>query len=80
MRTKGKIRIDANDIIGKCLGKLEVVSYAGSRYEYTKAGMKMRHFYSCECECGMLKVIRRGQLTSNKVHSCGCGRRGPRGN
>ncbi len=71
----GKIRINVDDIIGKRLGKLEVISYAGCRYERTKGGMKLRHFYSCYCECGIIKLVRRGQLTSEIVHSCGCKRR-----
>ena len=72
---KGKIRIDVNDIIGKCLGKLEVVSYKGSKYDPTKAGEKMRHYYMCDCKCGKSKMIRRSSLLNDKVHSCGCRRK-----
>lgn len=71
-----EIRINVNDIIGKCLGKIEVVSYAGRKHEETKGGPKMRHFYVVHCECGRAKVVRRGQLTSEIVHSCGCGKKG----
>ena len=72
---KGKIRIDVNDIIGKCLGKLEVISYYGYTYASTRGGEKVRHFYNCQCECGNVHIIQRGPLKNNIVHSCGCGRR-----
>lgn len=70
--TKGTVLINVNDIIGKRLGKLEVICYAGSWYDYTEGGLKMRHQYVCKCDCGKVKVIRRGQLKSGIVHSCGC--------
>ena len=74
---KGKILIDVNDIIGKRLGKLEVISYAGHRYTDCKSAtgqiQKMRHYYNVHCECGINKMVQRGQITSEIVHSCGCG-------
>lgn len=79
MKKKGKILINVNDIIGKCLGKLEVISYEGNRYDITLGGERMRHYYKVRCECGTIKLVQRGQLTSEIVHSCGCGRRGRRG-
>ena len=73
MRIKGKISIDVNDIIGKRLGKLEVVSYEGFIRERTRgSGTRVRHFYLCECDCGCTKVIRRGPLKNNRTFSCGC--------
>ena len=78
---RGKIQINVNDIIGKRLGKLEVISYAGHRYDNTKGGEKMRHCYVVKCDCGTEKTITRGPLVSGIVHSCGCSmRRGRRGN
>ena len=74
MARKGKILINVNDIIGKRLGKLEVISYAGHNYEKTLGGDKMRHYYRVHCDCGTEKIVRRGQLTSEIVHSCGCER------
>lgn len=71
---RGTVLINTNDIIGKQLGKLNVVSYNGSYYDDTKGGERMRHSYVCECSCGRIKIIQRGQLTSEHVHSCGCGR------
>lgn len=74
--TKGKILIDVNDIIGKRLGKLEVIGYVGHRYDTTVGGDRMRHYYKVRCDCGTTKIVHRGQLTSEIVHSCGCGKRG----
>lgn len=75
MVKRGKVLINVNDIIGKRLGKLEVISYAGNNYDMTLGGERMRHYYIVECECGTIKIVQRGQLTSEIVHSCGCGRR-----
>ena len=72
---KGKIRINVNDIIGKRLGKLVVVSYAGNKYDMTAGGKKMRHYYKVRCDCGVEKLIQRGPLKNEIVHSCGCIRR-----
>lgn len=72
-KRKGKILINVNDIIGKCLGKLEVISYAGNKYDITRGGERMRHHYVVKCECGTIKSVQRGQLVNEIVHSCGCG-------
>ena len=72
---KGKVLINVNDIIGKRLGKLKVISYIENRYDMTLGGERMRHYYMVECDCGTEKIVQRGQLTSEIVHSCGCGRR-----
>ena len=81
-KQKGKILINVNDVIGKHLGKLVVISYAGHHYtsccSMTNKTQRMRHFYIVHCECGTTKIVQRGQLTSEIVHSCGCGRRGRR--
>lgn len=74
MRIKGKVSINVNDIIGKRLGKLEVIAYAIKGYDYTKGGPRMRHYYWIKCDCGNKKVVRRDHLVSNKIHSCGCER------
>lgn len=75
-KQKGKILINVDDIIGKRLGKLKVISYAGCRYDNTIGGERMRHYYNVHCDCGTEKIVQRGQLVSEIVHSCGCGRRG----
>lgn len=69
---KGETSINVSDVIGKRLGKLKVVGYAGHRYDNTKGGERMRHLYICECDCGATKVVRRGQILNNIIHSCGC--------
>lgn len=78
-KQKGKILINVNDVIGKHLGKLVVISYAGHHYtsccSMTNETQRMRHFYVVHCECGTTKIVQRGQLTSEIVHSCGCGKK-----
>lgn len=76
---KGKVLINVNDIIGKRLGKLEVTGYHSRAYDITNDGYKMRHYYWVRCDCGAIKVLQRGQLTSEIVHSCGCLKRGRKG-
>ena len=72
LNKKGKVLINVNDIIGKRLGKLEVISYVGHNYDKTLGGDRMRHYYRVHCDCGTEKIVQRGQLTSEIVHSCGC--------
>lgn len=76
---KGTVTIDKDDIIGKHLNKLQIISYAYQCWDNTKGGEKSRHYYNCQCECGVLKTIQRGLLTSELVHSCGCARRNKSG-
>ena len=73
-RPKGKILINVKDIIGKRLGKLEVIAYAGHHYTMTKGGERMRHYYVCKCDCGRRVMIQRGPLKNDLFHSCGCER------
>lgn len=54
-KRKGKVLINVNDIIGKRLGKLEVISYAGHHYDMTLGGERMCHYYRVHCECGAEK-------------------------
>lgn len=75
MAKRGKVLINVNDIIGKRLGKLEVISYVGHNYDMTLGGNRMRHYYMVKCDCGTIKPVQRGELVSEIVHSCGCGRR-----
>lgn len=76
---RGKVLIDVKDIIGKRLGKLEVISYYGRSYSTTRGGDRLRHYYWCQCECGNLHVVQRAQILNEIVHSCGCKRRGKHG-
>ena len=75
---KGQIHVDVNDIIGKQSGRLTVRKYFGYVYADTKGGLKMRHYYICDCECGRMNVVQRGPLLNEITHSCGCGKRGRR--
>ena len=72
---KGQVTINVNDIIGKRLGKLKVISYAFNRRIETKGGERVRHWYTCECDCNNVFLVQRGPLLNNNIHSCGCGRR-----
>ena len=54
----------AIDLKGKKFGKLEVKEYAGSKNKY--------RYWLCECECGIIKEIRRDHLTKGYTKSCGC--------
>ena len=69
---RGEIQINVGDIIGKRLGKLEVILYAGMRYDDTKGGLRLRHYYLCKCDCGQKYLVQRGPLKNDLVHSCGC--------
>lgn len=75
MKEKGKIRINVNDIIGKRLGKLQVISYEGYRYDITHGGERVRHCYMVECDCGKTKIMRRNMLKHDLVKSCGCSKK-----
>lgn len=78
MVKRGKILIDVNDIVGKRLGKLEVVEYISMNYDMTAGGERLRHYYKVVCDCGNVKILQRGPLLNEIVHSCGCVRRGAR--
>jgi hypothetical protein len=69
---KGKLLIDVNDIIGKRLGKLKIIDYAGRGRDKTAGGERVRHWYLCKCACGERCIIRRSALKNESVHSCGC--------
>lgn len=73
---KGQIHIDVNDIIGKQSGRLTVRKYFGYVYANTQGGLKVRHYYICDCKCGKMNIVQRGPLLDNIVHSCGCLRKG----
>lgn len=72
---KGQIVINVEDVIGKRLGKLEVISYAGHKMVMTKGGGKMRHYYLVKCDCENYNTIRRSQVISGNTKSCGCERK-----
>lgn len=65
-RRKGQLSIDPQDIVGQCLGKYEIVSYHGSRYDCTAGGNRLRHYYDCIGDQGENKVIRRDIATKGR--------------
>jgi len=60
------------DLSGKRFGRLTAVS-ALTEMERSLLGLKpgMIHWRS-RCDCGKLKIIRSGRLTSGHSKSCGC--------
>lgn len=58
-------RLKEEDLIGKKVNKLTILSYVG------KNGLKKdKHMYNCLCDCGKEKVIRGRFVLSGKVKSC----------
>jgi hypothetical protein len=57
------------DLTGQRFGRLEVISPA-FKDNYNK------WHWNCKCDCGNEKIIRGGDLKSNKTQSCGCLRLG----
>ena len=53
------------DISGQKFGKLTVL-------EYDYSDKKGHTYWKCQCECGVIKSIRKDGLTSGNVVSCGC--------
>lgn len=57
------------DLTGKRFGKLLVLKSIGSRRE----GKRKYRWWLCKCDCGNIKAIRGGHLTSvGGTNSCGC--------
>jgi len=55
------------DIIGKKFGMLTVI-------EESRRDKNYNIYYKCRCDCGFLHEVRRDNLLSGKVTSCGCHR------
>ena len=60
----GKIK----DLTGKRFGRLTVIELAG-------IDSKSRARWLCKCDCGNIKDVLSGSLTSGNVKSCGCYRK-----
>lgn len=56
------------DIEGYTNGRLTAVSYVGT-------GEYGHHLWKCRCSCGKTIIERGADLLSDRVRSCGCGRR-----
>lgn len=61
------------DLVGQQFGWLTVLEYHGNN----ERGEKL---WSCKCKCGNLQISKTANLTSGRVKSCGCGRRGDKRN
>lgn len=61
-RQRGQIVIDRYDIVGKCFGELEVVSYRGAKYDCTAGGERLRHYYNCIDGKGKNRIVQRGNI------------------
>lgn len=67
-RPKGKLSIDPQDIVGKCFGKFIVIGYSGMKYDSTRGGERLRHWYTC-IKDGVLVIVRRGRIMGGKEHN-----------
>ncbi|KSV57724.1 AP2 domain-containing protein [Acetivibrio ethanolgignens] len=56
------------DLSGKKFGRLEVLKFV--KYKPTTSGN--RAIWKCKCECGAIKNVLGGDLTSGRTKSCGC--------
>lgn len=66
---------DIKDLTGKHFGELEVLRSARSD-ECTSAQRGSRDSkWLCECSCGRVLVVLRGNLTTGHTRSCGCTRK-----
>lgn len=53
------------NLVGQRFGRLIIIEDAG--YDNNK-----RILEKCQCDCGNIKIVRRGDLKSGKIQSCGC--------
>lgn len=64
------------DLVGKRFGRLTVERLAGVyKRPNGKGGERV---WTCKCDCGSRKAIRRSSLINGDSTNCGCKRRGPR--
>lgn len=64
---KNELKVNVDDVIGKRLGKLEVISYAGFKLQMSGKVRKIRHYYLVKCDCGNTNIIRRCQIMSGNT-------------
>ena len=64
-------KIDLNDIVGKKLNRLLVLSFDHSR-PHPNPSKGNFYFYKCQCECGNITIVRRERLINLETKSCGC--------
>jgi hypothetical protein len=56
------------DIKGQTFGRLTVIDRAPSR----RVGKVSRVFWTCRCECGVVREVRSDHMRMGLVRSCGC--------
>ena len=57
--------ITNSNLIGQKYGRLTILEHAG--YDNSKKILE-----KCQCDCGNIKIVRRADLRSGKIQSCGC--------
>jgi hypothetical protein len=61
------LRPRTQDLTGQPFGRLKVIGFAG--YAHSNA------YWTCQCDCGIIKTIVASNLVGEKTRSCGCLRR-----
>jgi len=59
------------DLVGSKYGKLTVVGYSHREKANTKK-IQYRHYWKCNCSCGVSKIMNGSSLKSGNSKSCGC--------
>lgn len=55
----------SKDLKGQKFDRLTVIEFAG-------LDNNKKALWKCQCDCGNEKIVRGNDLTSHKIHSCGC--------
>lgn len=55
----------SKDLKGQKFDRLTVIEFAG-------LDNNKKALWKCQCDCGNEKIVRGSDLTSHKIHSCGC--------
>lgn len=60
--------INKTDIVGIQVGRLTVLSFEKT----VKIRRRLKHYYSCKCDCGNIALVVRRHLREKSTKSCGC--------
>lgn len=71
-RTKRMQGMPVEDLTGKKINNFTILSYAGQKV----TGIRNRHIWLCQCDCGNTKEITDNGLKHSPPKSCGCMRKG----
>ena len=63
------------DLTGRRFGRLTAVRRVEPIRDGTFFDQKQYSFWYCACDCGSDAHVRTGDLTNNRIKSCGCLRR-----